>query len=181
MLARDSFFLGEKFMLADTLQKNQTLYGLIERLDDDVMTEAEAKELRADIESKVDSYAEVRSMLESEVERIQRIAKEFAQEAKAAEARLKRFNDRVLFLMETNGLEKLPGTKWQLAQRLNPESVVVDGEPTEFDQDLYPELVKIKREWSKTAIKAALSEGVDLSFAKVVRTKRVEFKVRKGV
>ena len=168
-------------MLGDVQQKNQTLYGLIERLDDDVMTEQQAVELRKDLEQKVDAYAEVQTKLAAEALRLADIANEFQEEAKAAEARLKKFNQRLLYVLETNELEKLPGTRWQLATRLNRESVVIDGEPTEFDAELYPELVKIKREWSKTAIKAAINEGNDVKFARLVRTKRIEFKVRKGV
>lgn len=158
-----------------------TLNALIESLDNDVMTEQEAKELRYALEEKIDAYAMVQSQMAAEVERLKGIAREFAEEAKLMESRLKKFNERVLYVMDVNGFEKLPGERFQLVQTLNPPSVKVEADPCDLDADAYPDLVRIKYEWSLTAIKAAITEGRDIPFARLVRGKKPVFKVRKGV
>lgn len=157
-----------------------SLNGVLAYLDRDDLDESEQLALRSTILEKVDEYAVFERQLCDEVKRLREIAKEFTEAARVSEKRLERFHEHVKYVMEANGFEKLPGAKFEVQLRENPPKVIVDQEPTSFDAEAYPSLVRTKWEWNKSVIKDMLAER-DIPFARLVRERRAVFAVRKGI
>lgn len=158
---------------------SQSLKDLLFILDQEKIPESDAELIKSAIIQKVDNCAIVEREMEDEVKRLRSIAREFGEAAKAAENRLARFMEYVRWAMEQNGFEKLPGEKFLCEIRENPARVMIEHEPTSFDAEAYPDLVRLKYEWDKNAIKASIHER-DIPFARLVREKRAVFGINRG-
>jgi hypothetical protein len=143
-------------------------------------TEAQEAECRATIGGLVDSCVLLQTSLNSEIERLAAIVKEFQAEKAKAEESLNLLNSKLLDFLAVNNLKTLSGEKFQLAEASNPVSVAVDYEPSEIDAQAYPDLVRVKYEWSKTSIKSQLESGKDVGFARLVRKKKINYKIRRA-
>jgi len=157
-----------------------SLNDLLYVLDQDDIDDGKAEDLRAAIISKVDACAVVRAEMEDEAARMRKFAKDFTDAARAAEARLERFMGYVTYAMESKGFDKLPGEKFQVALAETPGRVEIAHEPTSEDLECFPNLVRMKLEWDKSAVKDALIAGSDLRFAQIVREKYAKFGVKRG-
>jgi hypothetical protein len=160
------------------MQGEFSLNDLMTRLEQDYLTQEEADDLYRLIAAKVDGCAEFVSKLDFEAKRLKGVAKEFSEAAKAEEAKLERFRKYVVFCLGKAGDDRIDGERFTLKLKENPGRLELSEEPDPADATAWPELVRIKYEWDKEAIKRKLNY-LDIPFARIIRDKKPIFEPKR--
>lgn len=168
------------------LDEKSPLYAILSLLDKDqegdVELSLEEHEAISELlKNKVDSCALFMSELESETERLKKIAKTFADAAKATERKMERFEKYILHVLKTNSITRLSGEVFELKDTLGREKVVVAEKLTPDLEMAYPLLVRVKTEWSLEAIKDAIKSGEEVPFASLQRDSTAKFSIKRKV
>lgn len=139
--------------------------------------------LAEDLRAKVDAIYTAYDRLLSEASRLDGHAEDFALLAKRAYAAADRLKDYVQWNMEQQKFEKLPGEKFVFVIQVHKGSIETDHIPTAEDCLKFPKLVKrmVGYSWDKGEIATGLANGEEIPFAKLKPTKKVHFKLRKGL
>jgi hypothetical protein len=159
--------------------EKSTLHQLLIYLDQEEISEDGVKATIEALTSKVDGCALFESELRAEIDRLKEIVREFHDAQKAAEKRLERFREYLVYTMTVNSFDKVPGELFSLVLIENPPKVEIKGEPSVFDAEAYPDFVRVRYEWNKSAIKEAI-ETREVPFARIVREKRPKFSVKRN-
>ncbi len=182
---------GQKNMPVDTKTPRPTLLMIEQRIDEIVQATADTldgiedeqeaalfkekmDELIADLQDglaeKIDAYGLYISKWEAESERLADINRNLQDRKKRADNRISRAKAHLLDTMFSADVKKLEGNVF-IARFTSSESVVVD------DADKLPEdLVRVKRDPDKTAIKKALKDGAEVSAAHIQTNYNVNVK-----
>lgn len=131
---------------------------------------------------KVDAYKYVQEKIEAEVARLDARIKEFQQAKKSVTKAYERLKELLAFHMKSKGFPRLPGMDY-VARLGSSKSVKMRRDDvSSLDVLNYTGFVRVKYEWDKTAIKAAL-ENKDpkaAEIAEIVESPWVTFDVNKG-
>jgi hypothetical protein len=129
-----------------------------------------------DLKTKVDNIYSLRCALENAADAMDARIRRMQEVKNAIASNMKRLDAMVIWNMEQNGSEKIPGndvritlTKTSVCEPLTPA-------PQMEDCAAFPQYVRTKMEWNKTAIKNAWKEGLDVSsVAEIVSNPHVKF------
>lgn len=130
--------------------------------------------LRGDIEAKATNVAMVIRNFEALAAQIKDAEKQMALRRKNLEHRADNVREYLLHNMQACGISKIESPWFALAVKQNPPAVEITG-PVPAEYMRQPEMPP--PEADKAAIKAALSGGEELEFARLVRGVRLEIKV----
>lgn len=159
--------------LADILQYLDAVdQGVIDPSPDDKAAVA------ALLVAKIDNTADVIDELEYQAERLRTAAAKLSEGKRQVLARVERIKDYMAFHMKTAGFQQIPGDVWR-AKLTTGLSVSIKREASERDD---PRFVRVKYEWDKKALKAAL-EGLDpvaMEVASLEASASVSIDVNKG-
>lgn len=123
--------------------------------------------------AKVDACAAMVRTLEAEAAAYKEEADRLTHRRKTAEHAALRLKGYLKVCLEVAGERKVKGSRFTVAIQANPASVELD----EQDPEAIPlQFVRVKKEVDKTAIKAALQAGEELSFARLVQTESVRIR-----
>ena len=165
--------MSEKMTLAGLLAKIQEVdEGMVE------LSNADLDDVFTSIKDKVDGIREMLSRLESEEERLDKIAKQFASKKKAISNSKARLKEYCVYILEKNETPQLFGHLWDMKIRKS-EAIEVAGTPSASHALRYPDLVRTKVEWDKTGIKERVKKGEALDFAKLKENLSVSFTIHK--
>lgn len=141
-----------------------TLWGLLSALKavDDEMIEINLDEQIDLIENgkvKVDSYKYVLDKLEVQSIYLKKREEEVEKARKAIEANIKRIKEHLIKSLRENGFDKFTGNEYVVKLQRAAPAVEIKAEPTAALKIRYPDLIRTKYEWDKTAVKDRLKEG----------------------
>jgi len=142
------------------IEQPQTLAQILETLQaaDDAlvaMTPEQMRELGATLAQKVDGYRTVLTKMEAEETRLRAEADAFLKPARALAKAQDRLKEAMAYHMQANSFTRIPGEKFRVDLK-ESKSVEAPAACTEKDQWDYPDFVRVKVEWNKSALKAAL-------------------------
>lgn len=169
-----------------TIERPKTLAEILQSLDaidQGVMavTDAERAMIGAALAEKIDSTADVIDQLEHQEERLRSAARKLSDGARQVSARIDRIKEYMAFHMQQTGFNQLPGEVWK-AKLQTGLAVEPKREATEEDAAANPEFVRVKYEWNKKELKAALEvlHPKAMEVAELVPSASVSIDVNKG-
>lgn len=140
--------------------------------DDEALQEA-MDQVGGELADKVDAYAVVRKQLKMEQEAADAERKAFTDKARARKNALSRIDRILLTTMRALGHDKLCGTSYKCWVQKNPKKVVYT---TEDLTTIPEEYILYKPEINREAVKAALDEGTELTFAHYEQDEGIRFR-----
>lgn len=131
---------------------------------------------------KVDAYKFNRDQLEGEADRFEGYAEVHLKESHTFRKKVKALDDRMIWAMDRNGFEKLPGEQWRVDLVIgNP--LEVTREPDEKLAQEMPDFVRVTTKtsygWKKVELKAAIGAGFHFPYGKIGRTTSPNFHTNK--
>jgi hypothetical protein len=164
--------------LADILQ-------FLDAVDQGVIdpTPEKKAEVAALLVAKIDNTADVLDELEHQAERLRQASAKLAEGKRQVLARVERIKEYIAFHMQQGGFTQLPGECWK-AKLTTGLGVSVKRDPTVLDMDnpAFAACVRVKFEWDKKGLKAAL-EAMNpeaMGVAELVPSASVSMAVNKG-
>lgn len=168
-----------------SLTLNQLLMKLTEADDDlaefDFTAEADLIEAGR---VKVDNYKYVLDKLEALEAVYDKWLKEYQAAKRTVAANRERLAKHLVAVLQQNGFDRFPGNQFQVAvQRATPAVELKVSEPNPQLKIKYPDYIRVKYEWDKTAIRDGLKTG-DTSAAELAALKETfyaRFSIKKEV
>ncbi len=153
------------------------LLSLLSNLDQDQAIEFEPDQVIGDLREKVDAIRTVQQRLRMEEERLRENAAELTRAAQAVKSNRERLDSYVVYAMQSNGFDKVPGKYWRMQKQRTAPSVITDHEPGPDDALRFGEFVErqVTYKWNKPLIKGALESGSPLDFAALKENTTVRF------
>ncbi len=144
-------------------------------------TPEQQAEVGALLAAKVDGTKDFIDELEYQAERLRVAAAQLAEGKRQVLARVDRLKSYMAHHMCEKAFQQIPGDVWKV-RLTGSEAVETEVEPDAEYARLVPELVRVKYEWNKSALKKALESGdaEAAAIAKLVASKSVQFSVNKG-
>lgn len=124
--------------------------------------------IEGEIEDKADGYACVIAKLNGEAKAIKEQEERLYNRRMAIENNVKRMKENLQNAMELTGKVKFRTTLFNYWVQNNPVSVVLDTDDIDSVPSIY---VKTVKDFDKTAIKDAIKNGEDISFAHLEQTR----------
>ncbi len=151
------------------------------RIDNLNEAEFDPAVLAENLQDKVDAIYTVYDRLNSEASRLDKIAADFFKAANVAWKAADRLKDYVLWNMQQQNFQKLPGNVFSFIVMPNNPKVIVEKNPTPEDFLKYSAVVKRDTvySWDKKQLSSLIKDGAKFPFAKLETGQRVEFKIRK--
>ncbi len=163
-----------------------TLEEILARLSDldnaQVNVEFDPENIAGELNEKVDAIKIVLDRLQGESARLRVCAEEFARAAKTVENNAERLKEYVLYAMQQNGFEKLPGKLWRLQVQKAAPALVTEYSPTAETMLEMPSFVerKVGYSWNKEQIKEHLKAGGEFRYGSLRDSYYVRSYVNKG-
>jgi hypothetical protein len=166
-----------KQSLYDIVQQVVSLLEEIDVADGEITPEVGARldALFASREEKIDAYAAVCRLFIEEAEACKRYATSYTDRAAQKLERVKRLKLRLFDAMQQMQTTRIAGKTATAAIQVNGQASL-ELTTEEPPADAPAEYVKVKREWDREAIRAALTEGKELSFATLKRGEHLRFR-----
>lgn len=171
------------------MNKEPTLPKLIEALDDTERLMLEIPESEFDISplearnllpQKIENTRRYLEAVETRAEQLRNKANEMLKVARALENLHENRKEYLAKKMAEHNFERLPGDEYDLVRKPPTESVEVDDvEFTPQLLDTYSAYIKTKYEFSKTALKADLDNGITIPFARIKKKPGIRFTPRR--
>lgn len=147
------------------------LLDLMNRIDDGIESQEIDLNLAHLVEVKVDAYKGVMDRMDAALEILQARVKRLKSNREAIENLMARH-------MVQNQFERLPGVDCDAVIRWSERCIPLR-DPTEADYVANSDMVRVKFEWSLSAIKDALKAGKKIDFAELIKKANLQFKVKK--
>lgn len=169
--------LPEKMSLGEILD-------LLQAADDGhvQLTTEEMKEIGARLALKADGYHEILETLELEEQRFKARVQDFKKAQKAAKRKREALEEIAVYHMKKHGFDRLPGADYVMRLKTT-KSVFVKAEPSAALYMTLGEFMRVKYEWKKKEIGAALKAGnkTVAAVAEICEHVKPDFKVNKKV
>lgn len=137
---------------------------------DDEMIEVSLDEQLDLIENgriKVDNYKYILDKLEVQAIFLEKRREEIQKSLQVINNNIKRIKEHLIYALRSNGFEKFTGHEYVVSVRKAAPAVEVKAEPTVAMKIKYPDYIKTKYEWDKTALKEAVKRGDDPELAEL--------------
>jgi hypothetical protein len=158
--------------LPQQMRKN---LALLSEADEALTIQVDVAALVATLRDNVDEAKAIKDDLEMMEEHFRAKAEPFLKAARSCKAERERMLGQIKeALLEQYG-DRLPGNDWRMQLNSAAEVLELEGLPTRFDYDLYPNYVRLSFEWDKEQIEKDLKNGVNLPFARLKRSKALHF------
>lgn len=144
-----------------------SLKDLLANVDQDGRTTEGKKAVRAAILSEVDKFASAEQELKEKAAALRDQARLITEEARRIDTEREKLIGAVKETMEKEGFQKLPGQLYEIVLKPCAPRLLVDKQPTEFDAEAYPYLVRQSWEWDANRLKAMIQTGSTISWARL--------------
>lgn len=176
LASQDPLAIKPKMSLAEIL-------GLMQAADEGMvlLSLEEMGELADKLEDKVDGYKEYIDKCEAEVERLDKRVKMFAKTKSAIAKKVENLHKLLAFHMAKNSFKFMRGHDWKVVLT-HSNSVEVKPDPTPDLYLEYPNFIRMKYEWNKVALSAALKAGDEKAAQIAERVEKIncKFDVNRG-
>lgn len=166
-----------------TLHEILTVMGMVDE-GEISLTIDQMKQLSARVKEKADSYQHVHEDLTTNLNRLQMRIKTWQSEEKRIARDIRNLEKLLLWNMQSNDLEILPGEDYIVKRKKNPAKVVPLAKCTAQMAIKYPDLVRTKYKWAKTKVKKRLKSEPDTSDLRklfvLAQEENIKFEVNKG-
>lgn len=151
-------------------------------LDNAPTVEFDPHEIKEALHDKIDAVRAVVGRLKNESARLSEDAEMLEKASRAVERNADRLKQMVLWNMDQQGFEKLPGHLFRAQIITGAPSVKIVEEASAELALAFPEFIerKVTFQWSKAKIKEALTAGVDFAYGHLVANRYVNFFANKG-
>lgn len=149
------------------------LLAQLQALDDDMiqLSLEDQTELIEAGRVKVDNYKYIIDKLDAQAAYLKAREDEYAQARRVVENNLRRIRDNLVRSMQTFGFDQFAGQTFTVRLAKAPPSVEVSGDCDAAMKIRWPDYVRVKYEWDKTALRDALKSGSDPDVTNVAALK----------
>jgi len=153
--------------MLDVLEKKATLDGLLSQMDmmDAGLLELDLDEMEAlgaRLSEKTDAYKAVLDRIEFRAAELKAQIDELTMLRRAMEGKHDQIRKRLAYVMETHGIDRLPGKVWsaRLSKSAALEFEQGREKPNDEDLALFPSWVSVELSWRKADIKREIQGGI---------------------
>lgn len=164
--------------MANIYELTQGIQMLMDLMEEGTMDEDTLKDAlmnsKEELAIKLENYCKFIKNLESDIAGLKEEEKRLASKRKTMENTIERAKDAMKYAMEAADMEKVKGTLFTITIQANPEKVVME---TEDVSSIPAEYLRVKEpEIDKAKIKEDLKAGVELSFARLEKSRGVRIR-----
>lgn len=167
--------IGEEFKALRDIVENDVEFDeeTGEIFDTSSVLEQLFNELETKLSDKLDAAAFITKELEQTSDALKDEAKRLSSRASNYSKNADKLKSLMLLALEASGEDKIKTLKWTFSTRKS-ESVEIDALIT--PEDIERKYTRLKREFDKTAIKAALKSGIEIDGATIVVKQNLQIK-----
>lgn len=160
-----------------------TILNTLDNIDDDLPPEEfDPAAVVGELKDKVDAIKWRLDKWEQDAETVDSWIAMLAAKKKSLMGKHERLLDYVLYQMQQNGFDTIPGHIWRFDRTKSQAKVNVSAPASAHEYLNYPQFVRQKTvyEWDKKALKGALDLGAQLTFASLEQGEHIRFYARKS-
>lgn len=159
----------------------QRMTAVLDRIDEadgevDDAAGAELDALAESLEERAEAFAAVCRALNEEAGACDRFARHYQQRSRRKTLQAERLKARLFAAMEACGRSKITTPTATAAIQKSPEALQLDVSEEEAIALAPAELVEVRRELRRDALKAALKEGASFTFARLIQGRHLRFR-----
>lgn len=168
----------QKRSLYDITEQVVAIFEVIDEADGEITPEigAQLDALFASREQKVEIYAALCRRWDAEAKACDEVIAPYSALAQRKRSRVKRLKTRLFDAMQATKTTRIETPTVTAAIQANGGKAALVLTTEEPPADAPAEYVRVKREWNREAIEAALAEGKKLGFAKLERGEHLRFR-----